>query len=252
MVVLVDFLGQFFDSLFGLFFGHNFQALNLVRVIKVVVSYRPLVMVNWLLLIFSIIPFSFAIKALLYFWRLFSDMRSILTTVFFFLLSFSLYSQVPGGNRGGGGARQMNAGRFYGKVIDASTGKGIEFAAIQLFQNRMDTVTNSMKPALVSGALTAANGDFSIDKLPIFGEFNMKITFFGYQPYENKISFGLKPEMRGNMEQALNAIDKDLGNISLKRDTVTLKEVVVEGEEPPLTFSIDKKVYNVEKNPVNE
>src|SRR5437868_11916141 len=79
----------------------------------------------------------------------------------------------------------------------------------------------------------------------------MKISCFVFEPFGNKISFGLKPEMRGNMEQAMNAIDKDLGNISLKRDTVTLAEVVVEGEELPLTFSIDKKVYNVEKNPVN-
>jgi outer membrane receptor protein involved in Fe transport len=176
-------------------------------------------------------------------------MRGIFTTVFCFLLFHSAYTQVPGGNRGG--ARQMNAGRFYGKVVDASTGKGIEFATVQLSQSRMDSVTHSMKNTLVSGALTATNGDFSIDKLPVFGEYNIKITFFGYQPYENKISFELKPGMQGNMEQALNAIDKDLGNISLKRDTVTLAEVVVEGEEPPLTFSIDKKVYNVEKNPVN-
>lgn len=156
---------------------------------------------------------------------------------------------MPGGNRGG--VRQMNAGRFYGKVVDASTGKGIEFAAIQLFQNRMDSAANAMKNTLVSGALTESNGDFSIDKLLIFGEYTIKISSFGYQPYENKISFGLKPDMRGNMEQALNAIDKDLGNIQLTKDTVNLKEVTIEGDDPPLNFSIDRKVYNVEKNPVN-
>ncbi len=157
---------------------------------------------------------------------------------------------MPGGNRTGG--RQMNMGHFYGKVVDASTGKGIEFVPVQLFQNRMDSASKSMKNSLVSGALTESNGDFSIDKLPVFGEYTIKISSFGYQLYENKISFGLKPDMRGNMEQALNAIDKDLGNISLKRDTVTLSEVVVDGGEPPLTFSIDKKAYNVEKNPVNQ
>lgn len=186
------------------------------------------------------------------FGQYFSHMKSIITTTFCFLFLHSVYSQVPGGNRGGSGARQMNAGHLYGKVIDASTGKGIEFAVIQLFQNRMDSITKSMKNSLISGGLTEANGDFSIDKLPIFGEYTMKVTFFGYQPYENKISFSLKPEMRGNMEQALNAIDKDLGNIIMKKDTVALSEVVIEGGDPPLTFSIDKKVYNVEKNPISE
>ncbi len=177
-------------------------------------------------------------------------MRNIFLTAFCFFFFVTAYSQVPGGNRGGG--RQMNTGHFYGKVVDASSGKGIEFAAIQLFQNRKDSVSNSMKNTLVNGALSESNGDFSIDKLLIFGEYTIKISSFGYQPYENKISFGLKPEMRNNMEQALNAIDKDLGNISLRRDTVTLSEVVIEGGEPALSFSIDKKVYNVEKNPVSE
>src|SRR5690349_18848308 len=99
-------------------------------------------------------------------------MKKIFITTCCFLLFHFVYSQAPGGNRGGA---RMNAGRFYGKVVDASTGKGIEFAAIQLFQNRMDSATKSMKSTLMSGALTATNGDFSIDKLPIFGEFNMKI-----------------------------------------------------------------------------
>src|SRR5262249_17260662 len=122
-------------------------------------------------------------------------MRSIFTTAICFLFLNAVYSQAPGGNRGGGGGRQMNAGHFYGKVIDAATGKGIEFAPVQLFQNRMDSVTKSMKNSLISGALTESNGDFSIDKLPVFGEYTIKITSFGYRPYENKISFNLKPEM---------------------------------------------------------
>src|SRR4030095_7518203 len=108
-------------------------------------------------------------------------MRSIFTTAVFFLVLHGLYGQAPGGNRGAGG-RQMNAGRFYGKVIDASTGKGIEFAPVQLFQSRLDSTTNSMKNKLVSGALTESNGDFSIDKLPVLGEYTIKISSFGYRP----------------------------------------------------------------------
>ena len=146
----------------------------------------------------------------------------------------------------------MNAGRFYGKVVDATSGKGIEFAAIQLFQNKRDSISNAMKNTLVSGALTEANGDFSIDKLPVIGEYTIKISSFGYRPFENKVSFGLKPGMKGNPQQALNAIDKDLGNILLSKDTVMLAAVEVEGGDPPLSFSIDKKIYNVEKNPVSE
>src|SRR6185436_17710374 len=47
------------------------------------------------------------------------------------------------------------------------------------------------------------------------------------------------------------AIDKDLGNISLRISAVNLEGVTIEETIPVYEMKIDRKVYNVEKNPVN-
>lgn len=53
------------------------------------------------------------------------------------------------------------------------------------------------------------------------------------------------------MSGALNAFDKDLGNIKLANDVKQLQTVTVTASKPTLRMDIDKKVYNVEKDIVN-
>src|SRR5436305_146199 len=110
-------------------------------------------------------------------------------------VAVSAVAQFPGGagNRGGAGARSFNVGHFYGKVVDAKTGKPVEFAAVQLMQNKMDSISGTMKESMVTGQLTEGNGDFSLEGLPVFGEFKLKIAALGYTPYEQKVSFNFKP-----------------------------------------------------------
>ncbi len=181
--------------------------------------------------------------------------RIALLAGLFFLVN-SLIAQIPGmpggGGRGGMNREQMNVGHFYGKVVDAKTGKAIEFATVQLTGNKFDSTTKAMKATILGGQITAGNGDFSIEKLPPFGEFTLKISAIGYQTIENKVKFDFKFEMGKpmDMQKAMNAVDKDLGNIKLQSST-DLKEVVVDGGEPAFKLEIDKKVYNVEKSPVS-
>ncbi len=52
-----------------------------------------------------------------------------------------------------------------------------------------------------------------------------------------------------DMQKAMNAIDKDLGNIAVENST-DLKEVTIEGTEAAFKMEIDKKVFNVDKNQV--
>src|SRR4051812_13014816 len=109
-----------------------------------------------------------------------------------FLFNFS-FAQFPGGGGQRGFAnQQMNVGHFYGKIVDAKTNNPIEFAAVQLFQSKPDSVTKAMKESMVSGELTETNGDFSLENLPVMGEFTLKVSALGYTPYEQKISFNLK------------------------------------------------------------
>ncbi|MCX6291604.1 MAG: TonB-dependent receptor [Bacteroidetes bacterium] len=178
-------------------------------------------------------------------------MKNILIGVLLVLVSVYASAQFPGGNRGGFQGRQMNVGHFYGKVVDEKTNKPIEFAAVQLMQNKFDSLSKSMKETMVAGELTRPNGDFSLENLPVMGEFKLKISALGYKPVEQKIVFKLKLGQGGGMQQAMNAVDKDLGNIKLSINAVMLKEATVEETLPVYEMKIDKKVYNVEKSIVN-
>ena len=93
----------------------------------------------------------------------------------FTLFTMAATAQVPGGgmNRGGQGMQNMNMGRFYGRVVDSMTGKGVDAASVQLIQNRFDTVSKKRKDYVIGGQLTRANGEFSLEGLPVMGNFKI-------------------------------------------------------------------------------
>lgn len=179
-------------------------------------------------------------------------MRKILSLAFslFLLQSFAQAQPPMGGNRAGG--QQMN-GRFYGKIQDSLLGKGIEAASVQLIQNKMDTVTKKRKDVVIAGMLTGSNGDFSLENVPLFGQYKLKITAIGYKTLEQTVKFDVKMPDRnamssGDMSSLLNMADKDLGNIKLQVDAQVLSNVTVTADKPLMTLGIDRKVFNVEKN----
>ena len=166
-------------------------------------------------------------------------LRSLLFVFVSFLLGTSLYAQVPmGGQRGGG--QQMNIGRFYGKVVDAQANKPVEAASVQLFMTKFDTATKKRKDTLISGMLTARNGDFALENLPVFG--------IGFKTYENKVAFSMKKPDGNDMTSALSQFDKDLGNIKLEEDAEVLASVTVTGSKPMMQMGIDRKIFNVDKS----
>lgn len=173
-------------------------------------------------------------------------------TILFFFLSLSTYGQFPGGGRpGGGNTQQMNMGRLYGKIIDTKTGKPIDAATVTLTQNKFDSASKTRKDVIVTGQLTKANGEFSLEGLNIMAQYKLKITAIGYKLIEQKVGFTLNMS-GGDMSQMLNNIDKDLGNIKLEADIKELGEVVVTGEKPTLQLGIDRKIFNVDRNIVSQ
>ena len=104
----------------------------------------------------------------------------LIISLLFLLVNHQLLAQVPGGGRPNGGGGQMNMGRFYGKIIDTKTNKPIDGASIQLYQNKMDSATKTRKDVLVTGQLTKANGDFSLEGLSVMGQFKLLVTAIGY------------------------------------------------------------------------
>src|SRR5690349_4075526 len=94
-----------------------------------------------------------------------------------------------GGASRGGGRQNMNMGHFYGKVVDGNTNKPLEAASVQLTRNVIDTVTKEHKSVIIAAMLTDKKGEFSIDKLPVFGKYQLIISAVGHTAFNEPISF---------------------------------------------------------------
>lgn len=142
-------------------------------------------------------------------------------------------AQAPQGTRSAGAAAgQQRAampqiGHVYGKLVDAQTRQSIEYASVALLRQKDSGV--------VTGMLSKPNGDFSLEQLP-FGQFILRINFMGYKTIFRKVS--VTPQ----------AMSQDLGNIRLEANTEVLSEVQVTGQRTAFQMSIDKKVFNVDRN----
>ncbi len=153
-----------------------------------------------------------------------------ISTVFFMLLSLHLPAQMPGGGNPKDMAKVMNSikGRMYGKIIDAQTKKPVEFASVVLLWYNKDSA--------IAGGFAKENGDFDLDNLPAMGGYRLRITMIGYKKFEQKVF--ITPQK----------LEQDLGNIKLELDEQILKEVEVTAEKSTFQMSVDRKVYNVEKD----
>lgn len=177
-------------------------------------------------------------------------MRKFLVIFASFLITCSSIAQMPGGAgaRPGQGRPQVT-GSFYGKLVEAKSSKPIEYASVQLIQNKMDTVTKKRKEVVIAGMLTDNHGDFRLENIPAFGQFKLQVTIVGFKPYEQTVSFDIKPG--GDMTTMMSALDKDLGNIKIAVEEKTLDNVTVTSSNPGLRLGIDRKVFNVDKNLVS-
>lgn len=124
-------------------------------------------------------------------------------------------------------AQQSNTtGSISGSVFDANDGSPIIYANVVLLSAK-DT-------SQVKGTTTDNEGKFVLRSIP-FGNYVLGVQFVGYE--KKRISVSLSASMK-NVE---------LSRINLKPSSVELKDVVVEGRKPPLTYEIDKKVIDVDQ-----
>ncbi len=175
----------------------------------------------------------------------------------FFILCFSFYAsaQIPPGGQQRAASQNMNIGHFYGKIVDSATNKGIEAATIQLTGNKFDTTAKKLKQVIFATIFTQPNGDFSLENLPITGNFKLHISVVGYAGLIKQVSFGIKFQQNNTagqqdrMQQMLGMVDKDLGNIKLAQNNTTLANVtVISSAKPFFEMGVDRKIFNVDKN----
>ncbi len=152
-----------------------------------------------------------------------------------FLLSFLLiaswaFAQNPMGAAGGGMPKGIKiSGRIYGKVVDETTQKPLEFVSVVALRSL------GRKDSIVGGMLTLTNGEFSIDNLPI-GGIKMKISMIGYKDVIKQINL-FPPDL-----------EIDMGNLKLGYDAKVLQELEVTGQKTSMQLGLDKKIFNVDKN----
>jgi len=192
-------------------------------------------------------------------------MRNTWLLLLVLVVSQAGFAQMPGGGAGrrAAGGQVPAIGHFYGKVVDTKTGKGVDGASVQLIQSKFNPSTSTRKDTVIAGMITHRNGEFSLENLPIFGNFRLVISAIGFTTYDQKVAFDLKGlkgaggaagagnDGQANMDRAAaaaNATDKDLGNIKLTEDAQNLAQVTVTASKPLITMGVDRKIYNVEKD----
>ena len=119
-------------------------------------------------------------------------------------------------------------GRLTGRVVDAATGKPVEFATVALLP--------ATGPAPLLGGTADAEGKFELRDLPT-GAFRLQISFVGY-------AARLEPVTIGTAAQ-------DLGTLPLTASAQNLAGVTVTGERPVIETKPDRLVYNADQDASN-
>lgn len=117
--------------------------------------------------------------------------------------------------------------KISGKIVDADTQNPIEFCLIKSL-NPNDSLPKG-------GATTNEKGEFTLNT-SLTEKVLIKVEFIGYQ----KTYFGPFTIIKGQ--------NLDLGLLLLPSLVVKTQEIVVKGEKEDIQFSLEKKVFNTDKN----
>ena len=154
-------------------------------------------------------------------------MRPLLVLLLTLSMAPSAVAQTRGGQQPGDRAP---SGTVSGTVVEAATEAPIVSATAALW--------NAADSSLVTGAITADDGTFSIEGIRP-GQYYLRVSFVGYR---TQVIDALQITPR---ERAL-----DLGAITLAEDTALLDGVEVTADRSFVEVGIDRTTYNVENQPM--
>ncbi len=122
----------------------------------------------------------------------------------------------------------QNFGTVKGWILDSTNKQPLEYVNLMLFREN-----DSSK---VHGTITNEKGAFILEKVPL-GHYYIKISFMGYN---SRFISGIFISAKKSTIH--------LGNIFFKLSASSLKEVIITADKPMITYGLDKKVIDVEKN----
>ena len=124
---------------------------------------------------------------------------------------------------------QSHTGSYVtGKIVDDKDHKPVEFANIGLF--------NTKDSSLFSGTVTDIDGEFIVENINV-NHYYVQISCIGYESL-----------IIPNINIKSNSSNIDLGTNSLTISSIALGSVNITSSKSVLNNSIDKKVYNVDKD----
>ncbi len=129
-------------------------------------------------------------------------------------------------------ALPVSAGQITGRVLDAEHHTPLEYATVLLF--RWPDTTK------VTGAATDAQGHFVLSPVPP-GRYLVTVDFLGYQKHT-----------LGPVDLAPGQDRLDLGTLLLEPAPLTTEPVEVTAPAPSLTFRVDKKVIQVDRQTTSQ
>lgn len=119
-------------------------------------------------------------------------------------------------------------GHVTGTVVDAETGKAIQYTNVSLYQ----------KPdsSFATGTMSDSNGRFSLNNLPA-GTYKLVMDFIGY-----------KKHVIPNISVTSKHPRKELDTIQLDKTVYQMEGVDVKADASKVQYKVDKKVINVSRD----
>ena len=161
-----------------------------------------------------------------------------------------LFAQKPAGYSNS--ARNLKVGQVYGKLLDETNGKPVDGASVQLLLHSADSSGKIKKDQVIALKVSDRKGEFSIDNLPVSGNFTLLVTALGFLHVEKKLSFEANSTKNSNRDnhgiQLPDVYSRDMGNIKLSIDIHQLRNITVNASKHMVGLELDRKVYNVDKD----
>lgn len=145
----------------------------------------------------------------------------------FLLLYLSLFASGLIAQPGGMGDQRPTGPSIVGRIVDTDE-QAIPFATIAVY--------NAADSSLLDGVTSNENGFFFAQVKP--GDYYITITFLSYQK-----------QTIGNI--TVTNEPYRVGKITLTANSQALDEVVIEGQRAEMELKLDKRVFNVGKDPNN-